>query len=51
MNDKAKSIGLNNTTFISVTGQTQTTEADLSTFMKYIESYKSYLLNVKETTL
>jgi len=44
MNEKAKSIGLNNTLFISVDIGAETTDGDLVKFNDYIKDYKSYLL-------
>lgn len=47
MNEKAKAIGLRNTSFGGLTGTTKTTEDDLRRFASYIATYKSYLLTVK----
>ncbi len=49
MNEKAKSIGLNNTVFKGVNVPAETTNEDYSRFVKYINEYKSYLLNVSTT--
>lgn len=46
MNRKAIAIGLKDTTFSSVTSPVMTTESDKIKFMNYINTYKSYLLNV-----
>jgi hypothetical protein len=43
MNDKARSLGLTNTNFTSVTEAVFTTEEDYNRFMDYINTYKSYL--------
>ena len=43
MNTKAKILGMTNTTFTQVTSPASTTEEDYLRFMKYIETYKSYL--------
>ncbi|MFA5132374.1 MAG: L,D-transpeptidase [Candidatus Paceibacterota bacterium] len=44
MNKKAHIIGLTNTTFTDTTHDAMTTPEDYERFMKYIETYKSYLL-------
>ncbi len=43
MNKKAKSLGLTNTIFESVTVPARTTEKDYNLFMRYVDTYKSYL--------
>ena len=45
MNDKAKALGLTNTTFTRTTAPASTTEEDYARFMGHIVTYKSYLLN------
>lgn len=45
MNEKAKALGMANTFFVDIDTPVQTTEEDLSRFMKYISTYKSYLKN------
>lgn len=47
MNEKAESIGLNNTHFTSATESAETTANDYNNFLIYIKNYKSYLLNIK----
>lgn len=44
MNEKAKSIGLNNTLFKGVDVPAETTDGDIVKFSEYIKNYKSYLL-------
>ena len=46
MNQKAKSLGLTNTTFSDETHAAMTTPEDLDRFLTYIRDYKSYLLSV-----
>lgn len=43
MNKKAKALGLTNTTFTDIKGETETTEEELKRFMKYVDEYESYL--------
>lgn len=50
MNKKAIAIGLNSTTFTSVSSPVLTTESDKNKFMNYITTYKSYLLNFSSST-
>ncbi len=51
MNEKAKSVGLNNTFFRAVTLPAETTEEDYTLFTEYIKQYKSYLLNIPAAEL
>ena len=48
MNQKARAIGLHNTTFSDITGPVVTTEEDHAKLTDYIHTYKSYL-NTLET--
>jgi hypothetical protein len=47
MNEKAKALGLNNTTFTDVTTPAVTTPKDSERFFQYIKTYKSYLLSLQ----
>jgi hypothetical protein len=47
MNQKAKSIGLTSTMFTSTHAPVSTTDDDYLLFMKYIDTYKSYLRTVE----
>lgn len=46
MNQKARSLGLTNTHFTSLTKPVSTTSDDIARFNTYIENYKSYLLTL-----
>lgn len=48
MNQKAKAIGLHNTTFTSIKDPVQTTEEDYARFANYITTYKSYLTTIEK---
>lgn len=50
MNQKAVAIGMTQTTFTSLTGETQTTAEDLERFRNYLNGYKVYLVNLSTTT-
>ncbi len=50
MNEKARSLGLTSTVFVSVTEPVKTTEADLTRFFSYINNYKSYIRGLEATT-
>jgi D-alanyl-D-alanine carboxypeptidase len=50
MNQKAKALGLTNTTFISVEDPAMTTEEDYAKFVNYIDTYKTYLRKVGGST-
>lgn len=45
MNQKAKALGMYNTTFTSIKDPVSTTPEDYERFTNYIETYKSYLLS------
>lgn len=49
MNEKAKALGLHNTTFTDVTTPATTTLEDSERFLQYIKTYKSYLLSLQPT--
>lgn len=46
MNKKARSIGLTNTSFASLTEPVTTTREDYARFMRYMQNYKSYLFDI-----
>ncbi len=48
MNQKAMALGLSNTHFINATSSVTTTYEDQERFMRYIATYKSYLLEIRE---
>ena len=48
MNEKAKSLGMTNTTFISLAEPVTTTVDDEARFESYITTYKSYLLTLAQ---
>lgn len=50
MNQKAKALGMTNTTFRSVTESTETTSTDIARFFSYINNYKSYIRAVENAT-
>lgn len=50
MNQKARALGMVNTTFTSVTAPVMTTPEDAERFTKYISDYKSYLITIASPT-
>lgn len=50
MNQKARAIGLTNTSFSAVDAPAETTHEDFERFMKYVADYKGYLLTLASST-
>lgn len=50
MNKRAKTLGLSNTLFTSVTMPASTSYEDYMRFVRYIREYKSYLLSLEDSS-